>query len=268
MIYFVFPIGSSPLEITQLGYCNDITSARFGPSTIRPYYIIHYVIKGKGFFNGTPLKKGQGFLISPYSFEHYYPDKNDPWEFVWILSKDENMAKIFQTYQTVSNTNIFDFTDIQVAENLALKIQRNHKQALSSSVLLEWFLHLYNTHQKSIKSNGTKDYLTVSTEYIETNIYHKITIEELTEILGISQGYLYKLFKSHYGLSPKDYLSSRKLFHAKNLLTETNISITDIAISVGFDDVLSFSKFFSKYEKISPSQYRKKKQTKQNLPLL
>jgi transcriptional regulator GlxA family with amidase domain len=51
-------------------------------------------------------------------------------------------------------------------------------------------------------------------------------------------------------------------------LTETNISITDIAISVGFDDVLSFSKFFSKYEKISPSQYRKKKQTKQNLPLL
>ncbi len=258
MMYFVYPLGNAPLKLTQLGYCNDIKKARFGPSR-RKYYIVHYVLKGRGFFNGNPVKQGQGFLITPYSFEHYYPDEREPWEFVWALTDDKNMEELFQSYPVDPKTNIFSFSDIQAAERYAHTIERHHFEWLPASVLLEWFLRLYNSHQHTVKNGGLKDYLTVATEYVETNIHQKITVQTLTELLGISQAYLFKLFQKQYSLSPKNYLSSRKLFHAKKLLQETQFSITQIARSVGFDDVLSFSKFFAKHEKQSPTDYRRAK---------
>ena len=256
MLYYVYPNGTAPLRIVQLGYCNDVQKARFGPSQRRPYYIVTYVIKGRGFFNGNLVEKGQGFLITPYSFEHYYPDENNPWEFVWALTDDENMAEIFQTYNANPNSKIFSFADIQAAESFAHKVVYHHQTLLPASVLLEWFLNLYNSHQPVGVNVGRKDYLAVATEYIETNIHQKIAVKTLTELLGISQAYLFKLFQKQYSLSPKDYISTRKLFHAKKILRESDFSITEIAQSVGFDDVLSFSRFFSKNEGRSPTKYR------------
>lgn len=256
MIYCVYPLGSAPLKLLQLGYANDIDMVRYGPSQSRPYYIVHYVLKGQGYFNGNLVKKGQGFLITPYSFEYYYPDKSDPWEFTWVLTDDVHMAEIFQTYPIDPETKIFSFSDLQAAESFARKVIYHNQTLFPASVLLEWFLNLYNSHQASGMRKGVKDYLTVATEFIETNIHQKISVETIIKLLGISQAYLFKLFQKQYKLSPKQYISSRKLFHAKKLLKETELLVTEIAQSVGFDDVLSFSRFFSKNEGKSPTLYR------------
>ena len=57
-------------------------------------------------------------------------------------------------------------------------------------------------------------------------------------------------------MSPKKYIVKEKLDKAKMMLTKTDIPITQIAASVGYPDVLAFSKVFSAYEKMSPSKYR------------
>ena len=57
-------------------------------------------------------------------------------------------------------------------------------------------------------------------------------------------------------LNTKEYINKVKLRYAENLLQNSNNSIIEIAASVGFDDVLSFSRFFSKKKGISPSNYR------------
>ncbi|MBQ9968855.1 MAG: helix-turn-helix transcriptional regulator [Oscillospiraceae bacterium] len=83
-----------------------------------------------------------------------------------------------------------------------------------------------------------------------------MTVAELTGFLGISQPYLFKLFKARFGLSPKQYLAEQKLHRAKTLLRQSDMTVTHIANSVGFSDVLAFSRFFTNKEGISPQKYR------------
>lgn len=80
-------------------------------------------------------------------------------------------------------------------------------------------------------------------------------MESITLILGISQPYLYRIFVKKCGRSPKQYLEKCKLKEAKRLLCETDMSITEVANSIGFPDVLAFSKFFKHSTHISPSNF-------------
>lgn len=57
-------------------------------------------------------------------------------------------------------------------------------------------------------------------------------------------------------MSIKEYITHNKINRAKKLLIETNMSITEIADSVGYSHVLAFSKAFSSKEKVSPQKYR------------
>lgn len=73
---------------------------------------------------------------------------------------------------------------------------------------------------------------------------------------GLSRSYFAVAFKSEVGCSPLEYLADLRLQNAKRILANSKLSIADVAHSVGFHDALYFSKFFSKFEKTSPSEYR------------
>ena len=66
---------SAPIVIPKLysiGYASDTSVTRYGPAR-RNQYLIHYILSGKGVFNGTELGRGEGFITTPGIFEHYYP---------------------------------------------------------------------------------------------------------------------------------------------------------------------------------------------------
>jgi len=52
------------LGIRSMGYESNGSLAHWGPG-VRNYFILHYVFEGKGYFNGSPVTKGNGFLICP-----------------------------------------------------------------------------------------------------------------------------------------------------------------------------------------------------------
>ena len=79
----------------------------------------------------------------------------------------------------------------------------------------------------------------------------------VADALGISDRYLYNLFIRHEGISPKQYINDLRIRSAKALLRDTEYSVTEIGESVGFGDVLTFSRFFSKFAGISPTAYRR-----------
>lgn len=100
------------LNIGSIGYSDDIKVTHYGP-TQRKLYIIHYVLSGKGYFNGNPIKAGQGFLIHPDMYEHYYADKENPWSFIWIISADKKMRSVFEWYNDDCSTKIFEYDNIK-----------------------------------------------------------------------------------------------------------------------------------------------------------
>lgn len=75
---------------------------------------------------------------------------------------------------------------------------------------------------------------------------------------GISRSQLYHLVKEHSGLSPSLYFRHRKLIRAKELLSDPDPKIAEIAYRLGIDRPQNFSKYFAQEFGVSPSDYRKK----------
>ena len=249
----------TPLKINSIGFATNPAVTRFGPGP-RGFYIIHYVTKGMGYYNGKTVSEGQGFLIAPGNSVEYHADAENPWEFLWIISPDNAMKEIFAKYNADPESFIFNYYSVTEVRKIANRIVSENGEILDPLKVLEIFLQILNSHTytltKAHRKPNNEVYLDFCVDFIETNIYRKITIEELSALVGVSQPYLYKIFKNKFNMSTKEYIIWYKMNHAKKLLIETDVSITEIANSVGYSDVLAFSKAFSSKEKVSPQKYR------------
>ena len=246
-------------NISVIGFSDDSQITRYGPS-VRNKYIIHYVLSGKGVFNGNTVERGQGFLIVPGMKQEYYPDEHEPWSFLWIISEDAHIRYFFSCHNADRKTGIFKFHNIYEMETISAELNTVWEGLSSSAQLSEMFLRIFNSciaNEDKRQSSVTKIYYEFSVNYINTNLHLPITVKELCELIGVTQPYLYKIFRQEAACSPKQYILSCKLAEAKRLLLQTDFSISQIAASVGFCNILDFSKFFSGQMNTSPTAYRK-----------
>ncbi len=256
--YHVLSMGESPiLHINNIGCSADPQNNRFGPGR-RDIWLIHYVVRGKGTFNGHPVRSGQGFLIRRGQLEQYYPDAAQPWEFLWITSDDNRMAAFFDRYPADAQSQIFEYGFSKTIQSVMEYIRAHHNRVLTDAQLLELFLHIFNLHTPflSVDSSNAETYLRFSADYIQTHLHTPLRIQEITDILGISSAYLHRLFRESFGMSPKQYITAKKLTAAKELLHSSSLSVTEIAASLVFFDVLAFSRFFSAKVGCSPTAFR------------
>lgn len=96
----------------------------------------------------------------------------------------------------------------------------------------------------------------IEANYSEANYSEAVTIQDLANWLGLERTYLYRLFKSMVGMSPQAYLLDVRIRQACTLLTHSDLTITNIARSVGYEDSLYFSRLFHRKKGQTPSQYR------------
>jgi AraC-like DNA-binding protein len=83
-----------------------------------------------------------------------------------------------------------------------------------------------------------------------------ITIEDLGRDVALSPYYLIRAFRHVYKVTPHQYLVGQRIARAKELLRNSDISITEICAVVGFESLGSFSTLFRKVAGVSPSAYR------------
>lgn len=83
------------------------------------------------------------------------------------------------------------------------------------------------------------------------------TQSELVERLGISERYLRRLFQQQLGIAPKQYAITQQVLFAKQLLHETNLPISQVAIMAGFNSVRRFNDAFAKTLLLPPSRIRR-----------
>jgi len=257
----VFSAGRTPLlHIHYMGCSRQPHQVNVGPM-LRNSYIIHYVTGGRGFYNGRPVETGQGFLMWPGHIEEYHADPTDPWELLWVVSEDEAMAQLFPAFCADPETGVFSYDYVDAVAHTAQTLRMMPQRLVSCTELLELFLSVYKHHDRSVLQQNEKSraqsYVEFALEHIHMNYQRGVTVQELTQLLGVSQPYLFRIFKANTGRSPKQYLTDCRLLQAKKLLRETAMSVTEIAASVGYGDVLTFSRFFSRREKKSPLRYRR-----------
>ena len=131
---------------------------------------------------------------------------------------------------------------------------------LSRTLKQEW--------EQSAKNRNLKlhELLNIAKEYIDNNYAKDLTLSQVAKYIYLSDSYFAHSFKDKFGISPKSYILKVRIEEAKELLENTDLKISDVALSVGFSSQQRFNDIFRKYTELTPLRYRQlKKQERLNL---
>ena len=95
--------------------------------------------------------------------------------------------------------------------------------------------------------------------YIFNHYDKPISLSGISDMLHLNRSYFSKKFKQTTGIGFKEYLTSIRIKHAEMLLLESDMSVTEIALSCGFTDSNYFGDVFRHVNGVSPLAYRKNK---------
>lgn len=152
----------------------------------------------------------------------------------------------------VSPDDAFDLSDaLLFSVSYCKNMEELYEIYQLSAVMFAKLVHSQKEHKLSYQVERILN-------YISCNIYKKITLEEISEYIGLSQNYTCSLFSNETGLSIHNYIQREKISISCNLLKFSDRSISDISSYMGFQTQSNFSEIFRKWMNMSPSEFRKK----------
>lgn len=100
--------------------------------------------------------------------------------------------------------------------------------------------------------------------YIDSNFDKDLNLDLLSRFRFVSKYHLLRLFKKHYGLTPKQYLIDKRIEKSKEQLIN-GMSVTETCFAVGFESLGSFSILFKTKTGKSPSEFQKEQLSRSKL---
>lgn len=150
----------------------------------------------------------------------------------------------------------------QLAGVYAAEIDKSESKITSQirkKIILLQFIH--ELWKKGfIVENDTTGRNTVEKEmvsYIQQNYMGKILLREFGEQFHLSEKYISRYFKEHFHITLSQYVTYLRLEHAKQMLQETDISVTEVAMQSGYQNISYFIRSFKKTYGVSLLKYRK-----------
>lgn len=255
------------MSVYNVGYQKCEPEYQWGPG-VRDHYCIHHILSGSGYYStgksSCRLGAGDTFILYPGVELQYQADSEEPWEYAWAGFMGSDAASIIRNTDfskdrpyilkgKIPEDRIQDGLErIYLVKGNTYEASVAMTGALYS--LLSVFMHY--AERREPEKDIRQTYVEKAESYIGTNYSYPVTVEDVAAYVGISRSHLFRSFQDHMGKSPKEYLTEYRIKQACRLLKETDLSISAIAYSVGFENNLYFSKAFKKQKGLSPSEYR------------
>ena len=245
-----------------------------------------YVLRGNitNIINNEEIKMHRGdilFLNRNISHAIKATDKNDlainffikPNFFDESLSmlKEDNYIKAFITNALKNHKKVGQFLLFKTEgiipientlENLIFSlITNNNSKEININKKLIGILFMYLTQtnsalQKDIKVNSEQKFGKIIESYIDTE-YTTATLWEISDRLNMTIFQTSKLIKMQFGQTFKEMLQNKRFSIAEKLLIETDLSIYDIMLDIGYENSSYFHRKFKKIFSLSPAEYRR-----------
>lgn len=258
-----------PLFLTDVGY---FPRAQYHYRERREgcgQHILIYCIKGKGYVEAqgrTHIITKNEVLIIPEGVAHAYGSAReaDPWHIYWAHYTGIK-ARLYNPGSTndvfVSSVPYSKFADLSrlfhsILDTLdrGLTLDNMIRSAHTFAYLLSelFFGGGVGTRERS----AMPDHVDTAITYMQTRIQGNITLSELARRSNLSKGYLTQLFRERTGYSPIRYFINLKMQQACRLLDLTDMSVKQVAASLGYSDPYYFSRLFTQTIGMAPSAYR------------
>lgn len=225
---------------------------------------IVFPIKGKAKFtiNGVTTLLEPGVILHAGAGNELYKEVigSSDWKFILLHYKvygDELTRNYIENLNFSLNmcTDCRSEMDFLLQKLIHLQGDSSYNNFKRKSILYN-ILELMFFCMKENSADSKEELILHIVSYIQENMDKNISISQLAEIVGMDSKQFHYTFLKYKGMCPKKYLIHSKIKRAKDLLENSNYSISKISTMVGYEDPLHFSKIFKKNTGLSPSNYK------------
>ncbi|TYP70312.1 AraC family transcriptional regulator [Paenibacillus methanolicus] len=266
------PNSHGDLYVLFSGESQTKPAHRIGPK-VYDYFLMHHVLSGSGTFTAGgetyPLGAGHTFLIRPEQLISYASDERDPWRYRWIAFEGRHAAELLAVTGLTGASPVAHARE--ASRRIAVlfrSIERTFRSGGGVAHLrAAGYLQLLLAELGAADGEGGRApdrqggdgeaLISQVIRYLSTQYAEPVSIEMMADTLGYNRAYLSRLFKQRTGMTPVTFLLKLRIDKARQLLRERpELTIEQIASSVGIQDALYFSKQFKRFYDMSPSAYR------------
>jgi len=258
------------IYITDIGY---YPKAEFHyaerPAGISQHIII-YCVEGTGWLEINKKRidvNPSEFIIIPANIPHRYgAGANKPWTIYWVHFKGELAAYIVELILNNSENykpNLsYNDQRIQLFDDIYKNLEKGYSgDALRYvNMIFSHFLSslIYEEKFNDTEQKKDRNIVALTIELMQKKIHSVIKLSEFAGFANLSVSHFSAIFKAKTGYSPIEYFNHLKIQKACQYLSFTNMSVKELAMSLGMEDQYYFSRMFTKLMGTSPTGYRKK----------
>lgn len=265
---------AGPLSVLFAGHSQTEPKHEVGPQML-DHFLIHYIVSGKGSFRSNEqhysLAAGDCFVIFPGELVSYVADELDPWSYRWVAFTGDKAPQLVAQVGLSTELPIVTTDDSHELNRLFVDIEQVLRRggkhcSLRAEGYLRLILAEYNDHLPSTAQVRSKSEAEMQVDkairWLTLQYARPLTINELANDIGYHRTHFSKLFKEHTGRTPSQFLLKIRMERAAVLLKQSEMTIQQIASSVGYSDALYFSRQFKQWYGVAPSAYRTKYRNK------
>lgn len=241
------------LHINNFGFYENSTVIVNRPNGREDYQII-IMTDGEASFsvagNITVVKKGTGILYRPGEEQIY---SGNGCSFFWIhFSGYEAHALLERTQITES---LFKVTNTDAVHGIYRKMLdcTALTTGTTEDMLCAYFITLLGKLSQAFAQPD--EGITKVINHMKAEGFKGLSVTEYAEMTNLSEYHFIRKFKKLTGLSPAVYKAKVIIEKATELMENTDMNVTEIASTLGFEDALYFSRFFKKHTGLSPKKY-------------
>ncbi|MGJ1211093.1 helix-turn-helix transcriptional regulator [Sphingobacterium multivorum] len=252
-----------------------------------PFARIHYVSEGEAAIiaNDEVIKLRPGHLYLTPAYVHHSYDCSDKLSlyYIHIYENPEIRSSIFDRYtfpkeiksdqllKTViqhlyalnpgRELKIYDpksyDNSIELMKNMALQTASPFARASENQAIIHLLMSRFLSEATNKIPQVEKRLLRVL-DYIDENIHHPISIEQLANQIFISKDHLIRLFKKHINTTPVNYINQKKIEKAQLMMLVDEDNIQQLCFRLGFENISYFNRLFKKLTGETPMSYKRR----------
>lgn len=235
-----------------------------------PSYLMKFTLSGKGLltYRGKDytIERGDVFLIDCQEYQHYRTISEEAWEMDWIHVYGSTATQLYQEFMK-DGEPVFHTSTLPEENRIHHLVQRMLKEQAQSnartdfhnSVMIHELLNelIIQKYHLDFHLDDIPEYVAKMKSYLEENYKETITLDDLEHHFHLNKYQLNKDFSKYIGVPPIDYLITRKISHAKDLLRYTDRTVQQISLDIGIENFAYFSRLFKSKTGMTATFYRR-----------
>ena len=205
------------------------------------------------------LSRHQSFMVFPNQRVVMQPNPEITVSLNWVeFSGNVAMSILSQTtfcreFPVVGEIDVPHFEDyFFIPDSGAQPLCYQFRAGAAIVILLSFYMEYFPKRESDFNI-----YVESALNFIERNFQNvHLSVQQVADYVKLDRTYLYRLFEQQMGMSIVEYINRRRVSRAEVMLIDMQISVKDVAFSVGFSDPMYFSRVFKRLNGITPTKFK------------